>query len=134
MIDSFHDFLCRVDTDFPTSLSARVDLRDYALKLLRNAWVQASIKEDKIAGMVAMYCNDTANKYAYIPLVAVDKEWRGQKLSKALMSSAILYAKENGFRTLGLHTENTIALKLYLSLGFKVIEEGQRKYLELNLV
>lgn len=133
MIDKFYDFLCRVDKDFPTPLSARVDLMEYAKKLADKAFISATIKNDKIIGLVAMYCNDIDKRYAYVPLVAVDGGYRGKKISKSLMTCAIMYAKDNGFKILGLHTENPIALKLYESLGFAIIQDSPRKYLELDL-
>ena len=134
MITKFLDFLQRVDNDFPTPLSARVNLEEYARKLTDHGFVSVTIKQGVIVGMVAMYCNDTENSYAYIPLVAVDSQYRGQKISKSLMDCAIAYARLNGFKTLGLHTENPVALRLYESLGFVVIEDGHRKYLELDLL
>lgn len=134
MINKLYDFLCRVDKDFPTALSARIDLRGYAIKLAEKAFLSATIRDDRIVGLVAIYCNDIENRYAYIPLVAVDRDYRGQKISKSLMTCAIIYAKDNGFNILGLHAENPIALKLYKTLGFSIIQEsGPRKYLELDL-
>jgi len=133
MTNKFHEFLRTVDEDFPTPLSARVNLTEYAEKLIRNAFVSVSIRNNKIIGCVAIYCNDTDNLFAYIPLVAVTKTFRGHHISKALMQCAITFAKDNGFKTIGLHTENTIALNLYISLGFKIVEDSNRKYLELSL-
>lgn len=134
MIDKFYDFLLRVDKDFPTPLSKRVNLRDYAQKLVDNGFVVSSIKDNKIMGIVAIYCNDYESMYAYVPLVAVDKKYRGHKISRALMSCAINYARGLGFKKIGIHTENLVALNLYCSLGFEIMDgTKERKYLELNL-
>lgn len=133
MISKFHDFLLRVDSDFRHPISSKVNLMEYAQKLLENAYVSSAIKGDKIIGLVALYCNDPLRKRAYIPFVAVDKQHRGQHISKSLMSSAIAYAKGKDFHIIGVHTENPVALNLYLSLGFKLIEDGEQKYLELLL-
>lgn len=80
-----------------------------------------------------MYCNDIEHFFAYIPLVAVDRDFRGHHLSRALLHSAISFAKDNGFNTIGVHTENDVALSIYVSMGFKIIEHSHRKYLELTL-
>lgn len=133
MTNKFYEFLCRIDYDFPTPLSRKVDLKEYAVKLSELAFVSASIRGNDIVGCVAMYCNNIDERFAYIPLVAVDKPFRGKHISKALMMNAIVYARENGFKTIGLHTENQVALNLYLSLGFIIKEDGLRKYLELSL-
>lgn len=133
MNDLFYEFLYRVDKDFQTPLSSRVSLREYADKLLKNAFLSVSIQNNEIIGCIALYCNDIENKLAYIPLVAVDKRYRGQHISKALMSCAIRMAKEKGFKTIGIHTESTIALNLYYSLNFQLKEDNKRKYLELTL-
>lgn len=134
MIDKFLEFLIRVNQDFPTPLSDRVNLRKYAKKLVDNGFVVSTIKENKIVGIVVIYCNDFDTYNAYIPLVAVDKNYRGQKISKALMLCAMSYAKGLGFKRIGIHTENPIALNLYNSLGFKMKDDvTQRKYLELEM-
>lgn len=132
MVEHLFEFLKKVDRDFPTPLSERVDLHEYASKLADAATISAIFDANQIIGVVALYCNDPNHEYSYIPLVAVLPEMRGRKLSKSLMASAISIAKENGFKTLGIHTENPAALHLYLKLGFRVIEDSERKYLELN--
>lgn len=133
MIDKFYNFLVEVDKDFPTPLSDRVNLYEYAKKLASSAVVSAIFNENKILGMVALYCNDTEKGYAYVPLVAVLPEARGRKISRALMASAVSIARDNNFKIIGIHTENSIALHLYESLGFKIKEGEKRKYLELEL-
>lgn len=133
MVEQFYDFLCRVDNDFLHPLSSKVNLREYARKLADTAYVSFTAKDDKIIGCVAMYCNDLSTMCAYIPLVGVDKDYRGQHLSKALMNSAISIARGRGFKKIAVHTENDIAYNLYLSLGFVLVIDGPRKYLELSL-
>lgn len=133
MKQKFYDFLKKVDYDFPTPLSDRVDLMEYASKLADKATVSAVFDNQDILAMVAMYCNDVVTGFAYVPMVAVVPKARGRKLSKALMKCAIQMARDNGFKTIGIHTENPVALHLYESLGFVVIEGEERKYLELKL-
>lgn len=133
MITKFLDFLQRVDKDFRHSISSKVDLREYATKLVNRAYVSTAIEGDQIIGLVALYCNDTEKRMAYIPFVAVDSRHRGRHISKALVASAIAYARGNGFKTIAVHTENPVALNMYVSLGFSVINGDERKYLELSL-
>lgn len=133
MIDSIFTFLSEIDLDFPTPLSQRIDLKDYSKKLVSYATIFKISHDDEIIGMVALYCNNVEDRYAYIPLLGVLKDFRGLGISSMLMKLAINYAKKLGFRKLGVHTENDIALKTYLSLGFQVIENQHRKYLELAI-
>lgn len=134
MINYLLDFLQRVDKDFPTHLSKKVDLRKYAQKIIDNGSIISTLKDNKIIGMVVIYCNNIDSLYAYVPLVAIDINYRGQKISRALMLGAINYAKGLGFKKIGIHTENSVALNLYIGLGFKIIDgTTERKYLELNL-
>jgi len=134
MIDQFYDFLCRIDTDFATPLSSKVNLKEYAAKISETAFVSFVSSNNKIVACVAMYCNNYDSLCAYIPLVGVDRNYRGQHLSRALMCSAISLAKSKGFKVLAVHTENDIAYNLYKSLGFQLIADGPRKYLELPLI
>lgn len=134
MISKYEDFLRRVDQDFIHPLSSKVNLREYAIKLSELAYISAATQGDSIIGMVAMYCNDFENNKAYIPLVAVDSRFRGKHIGRSLMTAAISYAKSNGFKTIGIHTENPIALYLYTSLGFIIRQDTERKYLEIDLI
>lgn len=134
MVNEFYEFLLRVDQDFITSISSKTNLEDYARKLVEKGFVISTITNNRIIGMVVIYCNNFDTLEAYIPFVAVDKSYRGLKISKTLMLSAINYAKELGFIKIGIHTENPVALNLYTRLGFEIKENNfDRKYLELNL-
>lgn len=133
MLDQYVEFLTEVEKDFPTPLSEKVNILEYAIKLMNKAVVSALFENNKIIGMAAIYCNDNENGFAYIPIVAIHKKMRGRKLSKSLIQSLISIAKERGAKKIGIHTENPVAQKLYESTGFKIIEDKERKYLELTL-
>ena len=128
-----YNFLLEVDKDFPTPLSNKVNLEEYADKLQRCAVIFKATCGTTIMGMVAMYCNDTTSKSAYIPLVATKKDYRGLGIGKSLIGGAVCFARKKGLKKIGIHTENPNALKLYASLGFKLIDDDIRKYLELEL-
>ena len=127
------NFMLEVDSDFTTPMSERVDLMEYCDKLINHACISTILDGGSIAGAVAIYCNNPNSRLAYIPFVAVKADKRGKGLSRALMLGAIALAKAHGFERIGLHTDNYVALKLYHSLGFEVVENTERKYLELNL-
>lgn len=133
MEESLYHFLCDIDHDFPTSLSDKVDLKEYAAKVTENATLFSVSHENRIIGCVVMYCNNSDDRFSYIPLVGVLRNYRKRHIAGTLLKSAIEFAKAQDFERVGIHTENAEALKLYLKLGFKVIEPGHRAYLELNL-
>lgn len=128
-----YNFLLEIDKDFPTPLSNKVNLKKYVDKIQRYAIIFKATCDTTIMGMVVMYCNDTTSKLAYIPLVATKKECRGLGIGKSLIKSAICFARKAMFKKIGIHTESPTALKLYVSLGFKLIDDGTSKYLELEL-
>ena len=127
------EFLNKIDKDFVTPLSQNVALKEFSHKLTRLAINHLCVEDGEIAGVVSIYCNDSDSKIAYIPLVGVDKKYRGLGISKALMIAAIESARKRGFKAIGLHTESGIAMNLYLSLGFTLKDNVGRRYLELSL-
>jgi ribosomal protein S18 acetylase RimI-like enzyme len=60
------------------------------------------------------------NKFAYVEELAVDTEFRGKGVGRALMNRAIAWAKEQGFPGIMLETQtnNVPACKLYEKCGF----------------
>lgn len=134
--DTFREllsFLRSVDTDFHPALSEKVDLSAYARKIIEKANLALDYDGDKIIGLVVVYCNDEINKRAYIPLVGVASGYRNRGIAKKLMMQAIQVVTERGFKIIGIHSNNPIAVRLYRSLGFVVVNPGERAYLELEL-
>lgn len=133
MKEAVYTFLKEIDNDFPTPLTDKVDLTEYANKISDRAEILSVVKDNKIVACVVLYCNDIADCRAYIPLVGVLRQYRGLGLAKGLVRTAIRLAKSRGFNILGIHTENDSALQLYKSIGFEIKQSGYRKYLELKL-
>jgi len=126
-------FLQCVDRDFCPALSEKVYLPDYVRKIMENADLLLDYDEDRIVGLVVLYCNDEIKKRAYIPLVGVAVGYRNRGIARNLMTRAIQMVKEKGFKVIGIHSNNPIAVWLYQSLGFKLMESGERVYMELEL-
>lgn len=55
-------YMEKADNTFNIPLSSRVDILDYAKKLLRKGVVLATIKDDFIVGIIGFYCNDKDSK------------------------------------------------------------------------
>jgi ribosomal protein S18 acetylase RimI-like enzyme len=113
-----------------------VDLDTYLAKLGASAEILSDIIAGRCRGFVAFYCNDTATRQAYITLVLVDPQDRGTGLGGALVSGVLEIARRRGFTSCRLEvaTRNTAAHAIYLSLGFRVVEErGHKNLLEIAL-
>ena len=131
-------FLQKVDKDFTPFFSQKTDLDSFCEKIMAKAKLFISYTDEgEIKGMVAIYANDFEHHYSYIPLLAVDKNFRNQGVARKSLLQAIDYVKYLGndkISCIGIHTNNPVALHLYEELGFCLKDEPQnRKYLELSL-
>lgn len=102
-----------------------VALTEKALKELiaqENTHLFFLLKNKEIAGMitVGIYYSPTGGK-AWIEDVVIDMSYRGQGLSKLLVTHAIDFVKARNIPTLMLtsNPSRTTANKLYRSLGFE---------------
>lgn len=123
-------FLLEVDDDFSPKLSQKVELSDFTTKVLDKAHcVFENGEKQDIIGVVVGYANDKEKRYSYISLVAVGKKYRKQGVAKRLLKQYVEYASSIPYiDTIGIHTNNPIALKMYMELGFVVIEEINKRY------
>ena len=102
---------------------------------------------DNIIGMAFLVSNGHPTdiyltEWCYISFVSVDPDFGGQGIGRKLTTMCIDKAKENGEKTIALHTSEIMdkARHLYESLGFKILREidqrlGKRYWLyrlELN--
>lgn len=126
-------FLQSVDTDFRPALSDKVYLPDYVRKIIENAALVVEEDGDKIVGLAVVYCNNELTKRAYISLVGVAAGYRNKGIAKNLVTRAIQVVREQRFTVIGIHSNNPVAIRLYQSFGFELVEPGERAYLELVL-
>lgn len=117
-------FLYKVDEDFEPALSSRVDLKSYARKLMDNAIIFKACDKLNVIGLVACYANDPSKVNAYIPFVAVNRDYRGRGVGRVLLNKVITELKGDGFKNLSLTVRKTSkAFYLYKNLGFKIYSE-----------
>ncbi len=112
--------LRRCDREFRPSLSARVDIDEYAAKLWAKAERFESWDGDVLVGLLAVYCNDAADRSAFITSVSVLPEWAGRGIATALVGDCIAYCARHGARRIGLEVacDRASAIHLYEKLGF----------------
>lgn len=108
----------------PNKLSELVDLDDYSKKLIRFADVAVSFINEEPAGMLAMYANDLNTRVAFISMLSVSPNYRCRGVGTSLISESIERAQI--FRmssiTLKVKPDNTEALGLYKSFGFRLVD------------
>lgn len=132
-IERIQVFLAKVNDEYRPPLNAKVNLHTYAEKILENAVLFVEENGIDIVGMVVLYCNDEKGKRAYIPLVGVLPAWQRRGIAGRLMWEAIAYVKQKGYKVLGIHSNNMVAVKMYGKLGFVVKDNAERKYMELYI-
>lgn len=121
-IERLFDFLIEIDGSFEPQLSTRVDLYNYAIKLVDKSKLYCFVNnENKIIACISVYCNNVKEKIAYIPIVGVLKAYRGQGLIKEMFKNVEKKLREDDFEFISLETwlEST-ALNLYIKNGYYI--------------
>jgi 2-polyprenyl-3-methyl-5-hydroxy-6-metoxy-1,4-benzoquinol methylase len=111
------------DAAFVPPLSSRVDIAAYARKLAAHARLFEAWDGPELAGLLAMYCNDTATRTAFVSSVSVAPAHARRGIAGSLLRQAIDAAHAAGMRVLALETgaANAAALALYRKHGFALI-------------
>lgn len=101
------------------------DLDEYLIKIQNNAEFITHYSEGRCAGFVAFYCNDKQKHLAFITLVLLAPEFRGNSIARDLILYALSFCKRRKFQKCGLEVRkgNYSAIKLYESCGFNVERE-----------
>ena len=132
-IDKIYIFLAHINNEYNPPLDTKVELRQYAEKILNNAILLVEMIDENVVGMVVLYCNDENTKKAYIPLVGVLPTYQHRGIASKLMKEAIAFVRVQGYKLIGIHSNNMVAVHLYSKLGFTVKDDSERKYMELYI-
>ena len=93
------NLLKRNDCDFPIPLSNKIDFNQYITKVLENGNILLGINENnQIMGFITFYNNDLISNIAYISVVCIDKDFRGQGVGKSLLKKVIITIKSTGMK------------------------------------
>ena len=131
------DLVVKELEDNPTFLPFIGDERtDFFLKIDENAAFLKHYCDGGLVGFVACYCNNYESKKAFIPLVLINKLYRGKGISKKIFSQLFILLKEKNFKSCSLEVrrDNVNALNLYKSLGFKSIESTDLHSITMNIL
>ncbi len=124
-------FLTEVDDLFSPPLFDRIkgesntdSINQYAEKLLKHSNVIVILGNDGINGMIAIYTNNLDTKIAYIPILAIKKEFSGQGYATKLVESAAQLAEINKMDSIELKTwpMNIGAISLYKKALFRIFK------------
>lgn len=116
------EHLLYCDAGFLPPLSGRVEINDYAKKIVSKATQLEAWAGGTLIGLVAAYCNDQERRIAYITSVSVLPDWTGKGIASRLMKQCIKYAKALEMRQISLEvaSDNAPAVRLYEKSGFVV--------------
>lgn len=118
--DEIAKHLRKSDADFVPPLSERVEISDYANKIVSKATRFEAWSAGTLIGLVAAYNNDMEARIAHITSVSVIRERMGKGIASRLMVQCIEHAKSCGMRLISLEVakSNAPAIKLYEKYGF----------------
>ncbi len=124
-LDELISIHIKCDDDFIPKLSSRVNIVEYCNKLFKKSKIISLHKGEMVVGILAIYCNDTFAKEAYISSICLLKDFRGLGYSSILMEKAIKIAKEKNFKFIKLEVgkNNEPAINLYKKFGYKKTDE-----------
>jgi ribosomal protein S18 acetylase RimI-like enzyme len=120
---SLHDVFQHLkvcDEAFIPRLSSRVNLDAYANKIINNADRYEAWQGDRLAGLIAAYCNAQDKRNAFITNVSVIPSCNGMGIANKLMSHCIQTLQQHSFKQIQLQVAevNQPAIKLYQKFGF----------------
>ena len=120
-LEELKQSLYDVDKDFVPPLSERVDLDEYAQKMIDNARfvIERDINGD-IKGVVAYYADDKDSPNGFVTHVATKQKYRHQGVANRLMERTISNCKKTGKIGVNLKTSNPEALRFYKGMGFEI--------------
>jgi ribosomal protein S18 acetylase RimI-like enzyme len=101
-----------------------VDIQDYSKKLREHASTVEAWDEDKLVGLIAVYCNDYDQKNAFITNVSVLPEYMRKGIAINLMNATIAFvqsSKDFDSIFLEVNKNNSKAIMLYKKCNFETI-------------
>ena len=108
---------------FPT-LSERLDIDQYSIKLSDNAFFILARMDRRIVGFIAYY-KDFVQRVVYIPLIGVDSSFRGKGIGGAMLDVLFKSSVFISFIRLEVLKNNKRAFRFYIQQGFSVIEDRE---------
>ena len=121
--NEFVIFLNSIDNDFTPKLSVKIDFHHYYDKIKGTAKIISLFDNGELIGLLIYYDN---LEQAQVTLVGVKEHYRGKRISYFMFER--LFALVNKPIKIITWNENELAKKLYLNLGFEIIECSKNTY------
>lgn len=121
-VDEIAEHLRACDGWFVPPLRTRVEIDDYAAKIVARAERFEAWSDDRLVGLLAAYCNDPAFKVAFVTSVSVLPGWQGQGVASLLLLACVEHARQGCHERIELEVDlrNSAATFLYQKHGFTV--------------
>lgn len=119
-VDVMLRFLKAVDRDFPVPLSQKQDLEAFARKLCEKATICAVMDGEEIAALAAGYTDHMVENRAYLSILAVRADMRGQGYATRLLREFVDISAQKGADAVHAYAvaSNLPAIRVYQKLGF----------------
>lgn len=111
------------------------DEKNYRALIDQSTCIVSVLDNDYIIGMAFLVPNGNPTdiylkEWSYIRFVSVDPEFGGQGIGRKLTTMCIDIAKQNGEKTIALHTSEIMdkARHIYESSGFKIFKEIDQRF------
>ncbi len=115
--------LLACDNSFTPSLSSRVNIPSYALKLRENATTFETWSNDAMIGLLAVYL-DTNRRSAFISNLSVELSYRRCGIASRLLNDSLAFLSSRRVLVVSLEVhENSTAQRLYSDAGFLVASD-----------
>ncbi len=121
--------LLECDNQFIPYLSSKVELKEYAKKIVDKAIRFEAWDKKVLIGLVAGYSNKQEG-FLYLTNVSVDIKYQCRGIAKQLLLSSMIFAKECSFNLIELEVnkKNENAINLYKKLNFENLKENLESY------
>lgn len=121
--DDVQHHLMECDKSFIPPLSLKVNIEDYAKKIVEKADTFEAWVDGKLIGLIAAYCNNLEDRESYITNVSVVESFGDRGIASELLSMCIQYVGNLKFNWIKLKVNKNSdkARKLYKKYDFREI-------------
>jgi len=122
------DLLNEISDEFIPPLKETVDIEAYSTKMVNNANILSIIDCGRLAGFMAVYCNDPNKETGYGTMLAISNSHRNYGIGPQLIKMTVDYLKKRGFKkfSLEIYKTNPRVILLYKRLGFYIEKETEK--------
>lgn len=123
VLSSFKDTL-------PTLKNGVVRIDEFSVKVLNNGLMYTYEDAETQKGFVVFYANDQVGKIAYLSMIAVKEQYRGEHIGTKLLNWVEIESFKLGMSRLRLEVnkQNNAAIDFYKRRGFTICEEKTDSY------